>query len=81
MSIEFQEPHRRRFVQLESHAPGDLPKRMVEMWKVIHGHIAYKRRAYFIVPRPPMQPAKEEIELCNHWNADNNPIEIHFDFP
>jgi hypothetical protein len=52
--IELQELYWRRLVEFESQARGDLPQGVIEMRKVIDGHITHEYAAHFIVAHTPV---------------------------
>jgi hypothetical protein len=77
LSIEFQELHGRGFPEFEAEAGSDLPQGLVEMRKVVDGHVADKRAAHFIVAHTAMQPPQEEERLQARGKADDDPVGIH----
>ena len=77
LPVEFQELHGRGLLDLQSKVAGDLPQRVIEMRKMVEGHVAHKGTPYFIIARTAMQPPEKEGELDKRGEANNDPIGIH----
>ena len=56
---------------------GDLPQDMVEVRKVVDGHVSNERAANFIVTCSPVQPSKKEKTLNARGKSDDDPVGIH----
>ena len=56
---------------------GDLAQRVVEMRKMIDGHVANEGAANFIVAGAAMQPAEEKEKLDARGKADHDPVGVH----
>jgi hypothetical protein len=77
LAVEFHEVDVGRFFQLQSQVAGDLSQRVIQVRKVVDGHIADKRAANFIIARAAMQPSEENRELDEARESDDDPVGIH----
>src|SRR6267143_2971442 len=77
MTVQFHELHGGRFFKLHAQVAGDLPPAVVEMGKVVEGHVSYKCAANFVVARAAMQPPEKHDKLDERGEAGNDPVGIH----
>ena len=77
VAVEFQKMHGRRFFDFHAEVDSDLPQGMIEVRKMVDGHIAHKRASNFIVTHASVQPTDEEETLNARGEGDDDPIGIH----
>ena len=77
MTVEFHELHGGRFFKLHAQVAGDLPQGVVEMGKVVEGHVSYKCAANFVVARAAMQPPEKHDKLDERGETGDDPVGIH----
>src|SRR6266576_2908841 len=77
MTVQLHELHGGWFFKLHAQVAGDLPQRVVEMGKVVEGHVSYKCAANFVVARAAMQPPEKHDKLDERGEARDDPVGIH----
>ena len=77
MTVQFHELHGGRFFKLHAQVAGDLPQGVVEMGKVVEGHVSYKCAANFVVARAAMQPPEKHDKLDERGETGDDPVGIH----
>ena len=77
MTVQVKELNRWRLLQLQPEVTGDLSQGVVEVRKMIQGHVADEGAADFVVAGAPMKPANEHGELCERGKGDNDPVRVH----
>ena len=77
VAVQFEKLDGRRVLELDAELAGDLAQCVIEVRKVIDGHIANKGAANFIVASAAVQPAKKEEQLKARGKANDDPVGIH----
>jgi hypothetical protein len=62
-AIQFQELDWWRLLDLDAEVAGDLAQGVIEVRKVIDGHVANEGATNFVVARASVQPAQKEEQL------------------
>jgi hypothetical protein len=76
-AVQFEKLDRRGFLELDAEVAGDLAQGVIEVRKMIDGHIANESPANFVVAGTAVQPAKEEKQLEARGETNHDPIGIH----
>jgi hypothetical protein len=77
LAVQFHKMHGGRLFQLYAQVAGDLSKRVIEVRKVIDGHISHKCGANFVVARAAVKPPEKNEELDERGESDDDPVGIH----
>ena len=77
MAVQLEELDGRGLLQLDAVVSGELTERVVNVRKVIEGHVANEGAANFVVAGAAVQPAEKDEKLKARGNADDDPIRIH----
>jgi hypothetical protein len=77
LAIQFQEMDRRGFSKLDAEVACDLAQGMIEVGKMIDGHVADEGAANFVVACAAVQPTKKEKHLEARGETDHDPVGVH----
>lgn len=75
--VQFREIHRRRLVDFDALMRSDAPQRVINVRKMVKGHVANKRAFDGGIAKPSMQPAEENTQLREQRKRNDQPIGIH----
>jgi hypothetical protein len=77
LPIQFQKLNGWRLLELDAEMAGDLAQSVIEMRKMIQGHIANEGAANLVVARAAVQPANEKEQLEARRKGNDKPVKIH----
>jgi hypothetical protein len=77
LAVQFETVHGRGFLKLDAEVAGDLAQGVIEVRKVIDGHVANESTADFVVACAAMQPAKKKEQLQARGKTNHDPVGIH----
>jgi hypothetical protein len=63
MSIKFEKLNGWWVLQLDAQVSGNLAQAVVQMWKVVEGHVADEGASNFVVAGAAVQPAQKDKQL------------------
>ena len=77
LAVQFEELYGWGFFELDAELAGNLTQRVIEVRKVVDGHVANEGAANFVVAGAAVQPAEKEEQLQARRKANDDPIEVH----
>jgi hypothetical protein len=63
VAVQLEKLHVGRIFEFQAESIGDLPQRVVQVRKMIGGHVTHEGAAHFIVAHAAVQPSKKKEQL------------------